>query len=140
VVFTTNIPIPVVTLGNVSDTTVELSWASDQYATWHRVEYTTGSARAITVVGAQLSGNGITMKNLTSGTTYNFRVYSGMGASYYEPHGTLVSVTTAASNGESQAGLGSGKSLLFLCSFGLVLIFLEKVLLPALSSAFWVCF
>ena len=101
VVFTTNIPIPVVTLGNVSDTTVELSWASDQYATWHRVEYTQVGNRkktsGVTVVAAMHTGGGITVNGLSPGAEYDFHVYSGMGVSYYEPHGTTFVVKTLAS-------------------------------------------
>jgi len=138
--FTTNIPVPVVTLGTVSDTTVELSWASDSYATWHRVEYTTGSARAVpVVVAAMQTGNGMTVTKLAPGTTFNFRIYSGTGPSYYEPHGTLVTVTTAASNGESQAGLGGGNLipfLPFLCQ-AFANRRSRKVPLPELLSAFW---
>jgi len=99
VTFTANIPVPVVTVGTVSDTTIALSWASDQYATWHRVEYSQTSngkrSSSVTVAAAMQSGSGMTVTGLSPGGSYDVRVYSGMGTSYYEPHGTLVTVKTA---------------------------------------------
>ena len=78
--FMANIPVPSVTVGTVSGTSVSMQWASDGYATWHRVEYTVqGNKRSSTpvVVAAMQSGNGMTVTGLATGTNYTFHVYSG---------------------------------------------------------------
>ena len=112
IAFMANIPVPTVTVGTVSGTSVSMQWASDGYATWHRVEYTAqGSKRSggsIVVAAAQQTGSGMTVTGLATGTNYSFHVYSGQGASYYEPHGTVFSIQTAGSNGENDSALGSG--------------------------------
>ena len=103
VTFTANIPVPVMTVGTVTGATVVLSWGSDSYATWHRVEYTQIGNRkktsSVTVVAAMQTGSGITVSGLSPGFEYDFRVFSGMGASYYEPHGTSFVIKTPASMG-----------------------------------------
>jgi len=100
-----NIPVPTVTVGTVTDTTIALTWASDAYATWHRVEYSQSAngkrSSGVTVAAAMQTGSGMTVTGLPAGGTYLVRVYSGMGASYYEPHGTAVTVKTAAAGGEN---------------------------------------
>jgi len=112
VAFMANIPVPSVTVGTVSGTSVSMQWASDGYATWHRVEYTVQeNKRSSTpvVVAAMQSGNGMTVTGLATGTNYTFHVYSGQGASYYEPHGISFSVQTTGSNAsENATGLSPG--------------------------------
>ena len=114
IAFMANIPVPTVTVGTVSGTSVSMQWASDGYATWHRVEYTAqGSKRSggsIVVAAAQQTGSGMTVTGLATGTNYSFHVYSGQGASYYEPHGTVFSVQTVGNNGENANGMSSGVS------------------------------
>ena len=111
--FMANIPVPTVTVGTVSGTSVSMQWASDQYATWHRVEYTVqGNKRsnAPVVAAAMESGSGMTVTGLAVGTNYTFHVYAGQGASYYEPHGTAFSVqTTGSHSGENATGLSPGQ-------------------------------
>ena len=116
--FMANIPVPTVTVGTVSGTSVSMQWASDQYATWHRVEYSQAAngkrSSSVTVAAAMQSGSGMTVTGLSTGTNYTFHVYAGQGASYYEPHGTEFSVETVGSNGENATGLGIGQFLLWL--------------------------
>jgi len=109
--FMANIPVPTVTVGTVSGTSVSMQWATDAYAQWHRVEYTVqGSKRdnAPVVVAAKETGSGMTVTGLATGTNYTFQVYAGQGASYYEPHGTTFTVLTADTNNENATGLSSG--------------------------------
>ena len=99
-------------VGTVSGTSVSMQWASDGYATWHRVEYTVQeNKRSSTpvVVAAMQSGNGMTVTGLATGTNYTFHVYSGQGASYDEPHGISFSVETTGSHAsENATGLSPG--------------------------------
>ena len=110
--FTTNIPEPTVTVGTVSGNSVAIQWASDGYATWHRVEYTVQSNKrdSSTVVAAAMqTGGGMTVTGLASGRNYSFHVYAGQGTSYHEPHGAAFSVqTTAGEANQSNGGLSPG--------------------------------
>ena len=122
VTFMTNIPVPTVTVGTVSGTSVSMQWASDQYALWHRVEYAVqGSKRnsALVIVAAMQTGSGMTVTGLAMGTNFTFHVYAGQGASYYEPHGTSFTVQTVGSNDEDASGLSSGRLFFSLASLGM---------------------
>jgi len=107
VTFTTNIPVPSgVGIGSVGNTAVNLTWASNSYAQWYRVEYyeTSNSKRSSsassestpTVFATKLSGTSVDITGLTPGTNYAVHIYAGMGDSYYEPHGTVTTVRTLA--------------------------------------------
>ena len=117
-----NIPVPSVTVGTVSGTSVSMQWASDQYSLWHRVEYMVQEnkrSNAPVVAAAMESGSGMTVTGLAVGTNYTFHVYAGQGASYYEPHGTSFSVeTTGSHDGENATGLSPGQC--FLATFEVV--------------------
>ena len=105
--FTTNIPVPKgLGIGTVAATSVSLTWSSDSYATWHRIEYfeTPNSKRAAsssTLFAAQQLGTSVTVTNLVPGTNYTFHIYSGMGDSYYEPHGAFITAHTLVSSEHS---------------------------------------
>ena len=101
VTFTTNIPVPSgVGIGSVGNTVANITWASNSYAQWYRVEYyeTSNSKRSSsatpTVFATKLTGTSVAITGLTPGTNYAVHIYAGMGDSYYEPHGTITTVRT----------------------------------------------
>jgi len=101
--FTTNIPVPSgLGIGSITNTVANITWASNSYAQWYRVEYyeTSNSKRSSsatpTVFATKLTGTSVAITGLTPGTNYAVHIYAGMGDSYYEPHGTITTVRTLA--------------------------------------------
>ena len=136
--FSTNIPVPSgLAVGLLSDTEIQINWDADSWAEWHRVEYTATGAggkrdATPTVFDSHLVGSNVTITGLTAGSTYDFHIYAGRGASYYEPHGTTITSQTLASNGNLNGALPIGAII------GIVLGIVAAVLVVTLIFGMFV--